>query len=567
MTKRIFQSICFAALGVFAASVLLFMGVLYEHYTGVQRSQLRMQTELAAQGTANEGLRYFDGLDVKFYRITWIDTDGSVLYDSQSDSGGMENHLEREEIKQAVSEGMGESSRYSVTLMERAVYCAKRLPDGTVLRLSMLQNTVLTLLLGMLQPICMIFAAALGLSLLLAYRLSKSIVKPLNRLDLNEPLNNEGYDELAPFLERIAVQQRKIRRQEEELRQKKSEFEAVTTGMEEGIMLFNEKQIILAINPAAARLLHADQSCVGKYLLSVNRSIKLQELLSKAGEGRYAEMKMDDGSRSYQFSANPVLSDGLISGIVLLILDITEKEKAEQMRREFTANVSHELKTPLHTISGYAELLVNDMVKSEDMKGFSERIYEEAKRMIRLVEDIIQLSRLDEGAEHMSRETVDLYEIAEETLESLSKEAQKAGIRLMLDGGSAKVYGIPRLLQEIIYNLCDNGIKYNRRNGWVSVNITDEEDGVRLMVSDNGIGISAEHQERIFERFYRVDKSRSKEIGGTGLGLSIVKHAAKLNEAAIELHSTPNEGTAISIHFPKADKCSSRKGEYEDEYI
>ncbi len=559
MTKRIFQSICLTALGVFFASVLLFMGVLYEHYTGVQRRQLRMQTELAAQGTANEGLGYFDGLDVQYYRITWIDKDGSVLYDSQSNFDGMENHLEREEVKEAVSEGLGESSRYSVTLMERAIYCAKSLPDGTILRLSMAQNTVLTLLLGMIQPICIIFGAALGLSLLMAYRLSKSIVKPLNKLDLDEPMKHEGYDELSPFFERIAIQQRKIRRQENELRQRKSEFEAVTMGMEEGIVLFNKKQIILAVNPAAARILHTDQTCVGKYLLSVNRSIKLQELLGRAGEGRYAEMKIDDGGRSYQFSASPVLSEGLVSGIVFLILDITEKEKSEQMRREFTANVSHELRTPLHTISGYAELLANDLVKPEDIKGFSGRIYEEARRMIRLVEDIMQLSRLDEGAADMNMETVDLFGIAQEVQDRLSKEAREVGVQFVLEGGPVSVYGIPQLLREMIYNLCDNGIKYNRRGGKVSIIVNQDESGAELIVSDNGIGIPKEHQERVFERFYRVDKSHSKEIGGTGLGLSIVKHAAKLNHAAIDLHSIPNEGTTVSIHFPKTDKEAAGK--------
>lgn len=566
MTKRIFQSICLTALGVFFASVLLFMGVLYEHYTGVQRRQLRMQTELAAQGTANEGLRYFDGLDVQYYRITWIGQDGSVLYDSQSNSDGMENHLEREEIKQAVSEGAGESSRYSVTLMERAIYCAKRLPDGTILRLSMAQNTVFTLLLGMLQPICIIFGAVFGLSMLMAYRLSKSIIKPLNQLDLNEPLNHGGYDELSPFFERIAVQQRKIRRQEDELRQRKSEFEAVTMGMEEGIVLFNKKQIILAVNPAAARILHTDQTCVGKYLLSVNRSMKLQELLGRAGEGRYAEMRIDDGGRSYQFSASPVLSEGRISGIVFLILDITEKEKSEQMRREFTANVSHELRTPLHTISGYAELLANGLVKHEDVRGFSERIYGEAKRLIRLVEDILQLSKLDEGAADMNRETVDLFGVAEEIQERLSKEAREAGVRIVLEGAPVYVYGIPQMLREMIYNLCDNGIKYNRRGGMVSVVVNQEENGAELIVSDNGIGIPKEHQERVFERFYRVDKSHSKEIGGTGLGLSIVKHAAKLNNASIELHSIPNEGTTISIHFPEGENAADGK-EYLDEHI
>lgn len=551
MTKRIFQSICIAVFSVFFASAILFMGVLYEYFSRIRYDQLEMQTNLAAQGVTNEGAGYFEGLDVEDYRITWIAADGTVLYDSRTDFAGMENHLEREEIRQAFSEGIGRSSRYSVTLMERSLYCAKRLPDGTVLRLSIAQSTLLTLFLGMFQPICIIFAIALGLSLVLAFRLSKGIVKPLNELNLDEPLSNEGYDELAPLLRRIAAQQRQIRLQGDELRQKQSEFETVTTGMAEGIVLLNEKKIILGINPAAVRLFETDASCVGKYILSVNRSLELQELLQKAGDGRHAEMVLELGSGKYQLDASPVFSDGLVSGVVLLMLDVTEKEKSEQMRREFTANVSHELKTPLHTISGCAELLAKGMVKPEDVEDFSARIYAEAQRMIRLVEDIIRLSHLDEGAEDMKREEVDLYMLAGETVQTLLPEAEAAGIQLDLCGGPAAVYGIKQLLSVMLYNLCDNAIKYNRRGGSVSVMIRNEEDGVKLAVSDTGIGIPAEHQERIFERFYRVDKSHSKEIGGTGLGLSIVKHGAKLHDAAIEVHSVLGSGTTITILFPK----------------
>ncbi len=551
MTKRIFQSICIAVFSVFFASAILFMGVLYEYFSRIRYDQLEMQTNLAAQGVTNEGAGYFEGLDVEDYRITWIAADGTVLYDSRTDSAGMENHLEREEIRQAFSEGIGRSSRYSVTLMERSLYCAQRLPDGTVLRLSIAQDTLLTLFLGMFQPICIIFAIALGLSLVLAFRLSKGIVKPLNELNLDEPLNNEGYDELAPLLRRIAAQQRQIRLQGDELRQKQSEFETVTTGMAEGIVLLNEKKIVLGINPAAVRLFETDASCVGKYILSVNRSLELQELLQKAGDGRHAEMVLELGSGKYQLDASPVFSDGLVSGVVLLMLDVTEKEKSEQMRREFTANVSHELKTPLHTISGCAELLAKGMVKPEDVEDFSARIYAEAQRMIRLVEDIIRLSHLDEGADDMKREEVDLYMLAGETVQTLLPEAEAAGIQLDLCGGSAAVYGIKQLLSVMLYNLCDNAIKYNRRGGSVSVMIKNEEDGIKLAVSDTGIGIPAEHQERIFERFYRVDKSHSKEIGGTGLGLSIVKHGAKLHDAAIEVHSVLGSGTTITILFPK----------------
>lgn len=550
MTKRIFKSICIVALSVFLFSIGLFMGVLYDYFSNVQRSQLRMQTNLAAQGAANEGMRYFDGLDVTDYRITWIDTDGAVLYDSRSDYAEMENHMEREEIRQALSEGIGESSRYSITLLERAVYCARRLPDGTILRLSITQNTLLTLILGMMQPICIIFAAALGMSLILAFRLAKGIVEPLNTLNLDEPLKNDEYDELKPLLKRIAAQQCQIRRQGEELRQKQNEFDAVTTGMTEGIVLLNEKKIILSMNPAAMRLFGAARSCVGKYLLSVNRSLELQELLQKASDGKHAEMLMELAGGTYQLDASPVLSENLVSGIVLLLLDVTEKEKVDQMRREFTANVSHELKTPLHTILGSAELIADGMVKQEDIPGFSKRIYAETQRLIRLVEDIIRLSCLDEGVEGMKWENIDLSSLADETVQALLPEAEAAGIQINFCGETAIVYGIRQLLQSIVFNLCDNAVKYNHKAGSVSVSVEGEKNNVILSVADTGIGIPVEHQERIFERFYRVDKSHSKEIGGTGLGLSIVKHAAKLHDAEIELYSVVGGGTTIRVCFP-----------------
>lgn len=521
MTKRIFQSVFIVALSVFFASIVLFMGVLYDYFSGVQYSQLRMQTNLAAQGAENEGIAYFKGLNVQDYRITWIDIDGTVLYDSKSDSAKMENHLERDEIRRAISEGQGESSRYSVTLMERSLYCAKRLSDGTILRISVAQNTLFTLLLDMFQPICIIFAAAVILSLVLAFRLSKGIVKPLNELNLEEPLKNQGYDELIPLLCRLDAQQRQIRKQGEELQQKQSEFETVTTGMAEGIVLLNMKRMILAINPAAVKLFHTDNSCLGKYILSVERSPKLQELLQKAGDGKHAEMIMELENGKYQLAASPVFSDELVSGIVLLMLDVTEKEKAEQMRREFTANVSHELKTPLHTISGCAELLANGMVKQMDVMDFSRQIYMEAQRMIQLVEDIIRLSHLDEGIDEMKREEVDLFAVAGKTVEGLLRQAEKAHIQIRLDGEKAVVYGVPQLLWGIIYNLCDNAIKYNRREGSVSVSVRNEERGVCLLVADTGIGIPKEHQERIFERFYRVEKVTPRKLEERGWGFPL----------------------------------------------
>lgn len=551
MTKRIFRTIFFVTISVFIASVLLFMTVLYDYFSGVEQNQLRIQLELASQGVMNEGQKYFDGLESQDYRITWIGTDGSVLFDSASDANDMENHFEREEVKEALSEGYGESSRYSSTLTERYLYSAKRLPDGTVIRLAVTQNSLLVLTLGMLQPICVIFAVAIVLSAFLASRLSKKIVKPLNELNLDKPLDNDGYDELSSLLRRIDMQQKEIRQQKEELKRKQSEFEAVTGGMAEGIILLNQKGTILSINRAASKLLDTDSFAVGEDILSVNRSLKLTELLHKAEDGKHAEAVMEFGSGKYQLAASPVVTNNEVIGIVVLILDVTEKEKAEQMRREFTANVSHELKSPLHTISGCAELLSNGMVKQENITDFSKRIYTETGRMIRLVEDIIKLSHLDEGADDMKREKTDLFALAGRVVTALIVEAQKVEVSLELSGESAVLCGIPQLLESIIYNLCDNAIKYNKKNGSVSVTVKNEGEFVILTVSDTGIGIPKEHRERIFERFYRVDKSHSKEIGGTGLGLSIVKHAARLHNAEIELQSAVNGGTAVTVKFPQ----------------
>lgn len=551
MTKRIFRTIFFVTISVFIASVLLFMTVLYDYFSGVEQNQLRIQLELASQGVMNEGQKYFDGLESQDYRITWIGTDGSVLFDSASDANDMENHFEREEVKEALSEGYGESSRCSSTLTERYLYSAKRLPDGTVIRLAVTQNSLLVLTLGMLQPICVIFAVAIVLSAFLASRLSKKIVKPLNELNLDKPLDNDGYDELSSLLRRIDMQQKEIRQQKEELKRKQSEFEAVTGGMAEGIILLNQKGTILSINRAASKLLDTDSFAVGEDILSVNRSLKLTELLHKAEDGKHAEAVMEFGSGKYQLAASPVVTNNEVIGIVVLILDVTEKEKAEQMRREFTANVSHELKSPLHTISGCAELLSNGMVKQENITDFSKRIYTETGRMIRLVEDIIKLSHLDEGADDMKREKTDLFALAGRVVTALIAEAQKVEVSLELSGESAVLCGIPQLLESIIYNLCDNAIKYNKKNGSVSVTVKNEGEFVILTVSDTGIGIPKEHRERIFERFYRVDKSHSKEIGGTGLGLSIVKHAARLHNAEIELQSAVNGGTAVTVKFPQ----------------
>ncbi len=550
MTKRIFRSICFAAIAVFLSSIILIIGVLYNYFTSIQKKQLRMQTSLAAQGITNEGIRYFDGLDTANYRITWIDTDGRVLYDNQQDTAGLENHLQREEIRQAILTGYGESERYSTTLMKRSLYTAQRLENGTILRLSIAQNTILTLILGMAPPIFIVLLAAIVLSVIMAMRLSRKIVKPLNRLNLDHPLDNDNYDELLPLLRRIDSQQKQLKIHALELDKKQDELDTIIRNIKEGMILLNPKGKIISMNPAAMVLLDTNRHCIGEDILMVSRNLVLQEVLSRALRGEQSIKTTKLGDRHFQIDASPVISNEVISGIALLLFDITEKEQAEQMRREFTANVSHELKTPLHSISGHAELLKNGIVKDADICSFAEKIYLEAQRMIQLVEDIINLSHLDEGASDMRYEAVDLYTIARTTVQSLEEKAAKAGITLVLSGQSAIMEGIPHLLQGIVFNLCDNAIKYNHKNGSVSVNIEKKEAFVFLSVSDTGIGIPPEHQEHIFERFYRVDKSHSKEAGGTGLGLSIVKHAAKIHHAEIELHSVMKKGTTIIVRFP-----------------
>ena len=548
MTNKIFRSICLVALCVFLASLILILGVVYSYYSQLQTEQLRTQTQLIAQGASHEGLEYFSNLTVEDCRITWIDEDGTVLYDNRSESAQMENHLGRQEVIDALETGYGESSRYSATLLERSLYSAQRLPDGTVLRLATTQNSVLTLILGFAQPICIAIAVALALSLFLAFRLSRKIVQPLNRLDLDAPMDSPCYEELTPLLRRIEAQQLQLRSQAAALVRKQTEFDAVTRNMSEGLVLLNSSCVILTMNTAARQLLGLTYGSIGTDILSYNK--ELSGLLLTALNGERAERLLTLRGGEYQVDASPVQSEGTVSGVVLLVFDVTEKRRAEQMRREFTANVSHELKTPLHAISGYAELMCHGIARPEDTAQFSGQIYTEAQRMIRLVEDIIHLSRLDEGAGITTLEEVELCSKVRELLSSLSVEAKSANVTLRLEGAPLTVMTVPHLLTGIIRNLCDNAIKYNRPGGWVTVTVGTENDRPYIAVADTGIGIPKEHQDRIFERFYRVDKSHSKAVGGTGLGLSIVKHAAQTLNATLELESEPDVGTTITLRLP-----------------
>ena len=550
MTKRIYKAICAAALGVFVVTMLLIMGVLYNYFSSVQQRQLRSQTALAVQGAEKLGMDYFDGLSDEDVRITWIAANGDVLYDSASDSDAMENHLQREEIQSALATGFGESARYSSTMLKQYLYCAQKLSDGTVLRLSVSHNSVWVLLLGMLQPILIVIAVAAVLSFLLASRLSKRIVDPMNKLNLDEPLENEGYDELSPLLRRIYSQQQHLKEQQATLTRKQNELEAIVGHLEEGMILLDKSCKVITANQAALRLLDARASNIaGLDLLMLSRNLALAEAVQEAMDGRSATRKTELHGKTIQIQAAAVGQQDEMSGVAVVLFDITQSEQAEQRRREFTANVSHELKTPLQSISGYSELLMRGMARQEDIQPFAQRIYGETQRLIQLVQDIINLSQLDEGSSYQWQQA-NLFAIAAEVTGSLEHFAEEKQVRLTLEGSDTMLRGVPELLRGIVYNLTDNAIKYNRPGGSVTVTVSRQKDGAVLTVNDTGIGIPEGEQDRIFERFYRVDKSRSKEVGGTGLGLSIVKHAAFLHKAAIDVTSQPGAGTTIQVRFP-----------------
>lgn len=550
MTKRIYKAICAAALGVFVVTMLLIMGVLYNYFSSVQQRQLRSQTALAVQGAEQLGMDYFDGLSDEDVRITWVAANGDVLYDSASDSDVMENHLQREEIQSALATGFGESARYSSTMLKQYLYCAQKLSDGTVLRLSVSHNSVWVLLLGMLQPILIVIAVAAVLSFLLASRLSKRIVDPMNKLNLDEPLENEGYDELSPLLRRIYSQQQHLKEQQATLTRKQNELEAIVGHLEEGMILLDKSCKVITANQAALRLLDARASNIaGLDLLMLSRNLALAEAVQEAMDGRSATRKTELHGKTIQIQAAAVGQQDEMSGVAVVLFDITQSEQAEQRRREFTANVSHELKTPLQSISGYSELLMRGMARQEDIQPFAQRIYGETQRLIQLVQDIINLSQLDEGSSYQWQQA-NLFAIAAEVTGSLEHFAEEKQVRLTLEGSDTMLRGVPELLRGIVYNLTDNAIKYNRPGGSVTVTVSRQKDEAVLTVNDTGIGIPEGEQDRIFERFYRVDKSRSKEVGGTGLGLSIVKHAAFLHKAAIDVTSQLGAGTTIQVRFP-----------------
>ena len=552
LTSKIFRSIFATSLVVLMATLVIITSFLYDYFTNIQINQIKDELSIASVGTEQSGAEYLEALKSDNFRLTWIASDGTVLFDSQADKAAMDNHLDREEIAEAFEIGKGSSSRYSATLTEKTLYEAVLLSDGTVLRISVNRASGFVLLLGMMYPVIIVIIIAVIISAVLAHKMSKKIIEPLNKLDLDNPTENDAYEEIAPLLRRIHKQNMKIERKVAELNRRKDEFDLITKNMREGLLLLDKNRNILTINSAATAIFGTDEKCVGKEFLTINRRHEITSAIEKAITDGHAEIRAGLNEKEYQFDISRIETDGETVGAVILVFDITEQADAERLRREFTANVSHELKTPLQTITGSAELMENGLVKEEDMPRFVCHIREEATRLLTLVEDIIRLSQLDEQNE-LPKENVSLYEIANEACGVLRDSANKKDIALSVSGDSGNICGVKHLLFEVIYNLCDNGIKYTPDGGKVEVAISEMEKEVTLTVSDNGIGIATQHHARIFERFYRVDKSHSKKSGGTGLGLSIVKHSVQYHGGKISIQSEENKGTTITVLLPKGE--------------
>ena len=549
MTKKIFHSILLVACTVLLACYLVILTSLNDYFTSLRKSQLKTQLSFASTAVEDEGIEYLKNLENGEYRLTLIDTDGTVLYDTNADAATMENHSDRREFQEAFLSGYGESHRYSRTLTEQTYYFAKKLSDDRVLRISTSQVTIVSLLLGMLQPLLVITFLAILLSVFLAKRAARNLVKPLNNLDLNDPLSNDVYEELSPLLRHMAQQNKQIALQMDELSRSQNEFNAITSNMSEGLIVLNKDGVVVSLNTAARKIFEAEEDSIGKDFLTIDRTPEISRAIKETLSGKKQELEYEKNGRNYDLCINKIVEKDEVIGVLLLAIDNTEKIQAEQNRREFTANVSHELKTPLQSIIGSADLIESGLVKPEDMPRFIGHIKTDAARLVSLVNDIIRLSQLDENTE-MNWENVDALSVAKEALEMVGPIAESRNISLTIKGEPAPLNSVHKLLYDIIYNLCDNAVKYNKEGGFVKVDVKTAGDKVQVAVSDNGVGIAPADQSRVFERFYRVDKSHSRESGGTGLGLSIVKHAVAYLKGSISLESTLGKGTTITVSFP-----------------
>ena len=554
MTKKIFKSIMFVCALVLAVGLAAVMGILYSNFDGQMRKELSKEAAYLTYGVEQQGVDYLKNIKDKSARITYIDQDGTVLFDNEADVSEMKNHSDRTEFQKAEKYGAGESSRYSDTLSEKTIYYALRLKDGTVLRVSGTQDSVLALVENLIFPLCGLLCLMLILSGIMASAISKRIVKPINELDLESPKENQIYEELSPLLSKIHRQNREIQNQLELAKQQQEEFALITENMQEGLIVIDKYTMILSANSSAWNLFHMDRGCQGESVYCLDREEEFRHAIEQVLSGEHTELVLKLNGSDIQLIANPVIRDKKTEGAVVLLVNVTEKLERESLRREFSANVSHELKTPLTSISGFAEIMQGGLVKNEDIPKFAGRIYKESQRLLQLVEDVIQISQLDEEKTSYTWEPVDVYQVCKNAFESLKEKAKRLNVHLYICGEYMKMEAVRTLLEEAVYNVCDNAIKYNRNDGSVSVFLTQTAQEIQIVVKDTGVGITKEDQDRVFERFYRVDKSHSKEIGGTGLGLSIVKHAVGALKGSVILRSEEGNGTEICMKFPKVHK-------------
>ena len=554
MTKKIFKSIMFVCALVLAVGLAAVMGILYSNFDGQMRKELSKEAAYLTYGVEQQGVDYLKNIKDKSARITYIDQDGTVLFDNEADVSEMKNHSDRTEFQKAEKYGAGESSRYSDTLSEKTIYYALRLKDGTVLRVSGTQDSVLALVENLIFPLCGLLCLMLILSGIMASAISKRIVKPINELDLESPKENQIYEELSPLLSKIHRQNREIQNQLELAKQQQEEFALITENMQEGLIVIDKYTMILSANSSAWNLFHMDRGCQGESVYCLDREEEFRHAIEQVLSGEHTELVLKLNGSDIQLIANPVIRDKKTEGAVVLLVNVTEKLERESLRREFSANVSHELKTPLTSISGFAEIMQSGLVKCEDIPQFAGRIYKESQRLLQLVEDVIQISQLDEEKTSYTWEPVDVYQVCKNAFESLKEKAKRLNVHLYICGEYMKMEAVRTLLEEAVYNVCDNAIKYNRNDGSVSVFLTQTAQEIQIVVKDTGVGIPKEDQDRVFERFYRVDKSHSKEIGGTGLGLSIVKHAVGALKGSVILRSEEGNGTEICMKFPKVHK-------------
>lgn len=550
MNKTIFRSMLLACCVVMVFSLLVTLFFLNSYFMGMEMETLRGQLEMVARSIGQSGLDWFDSFSSDVYRVTWIDSTGDVIWDTESDEETMENHLDREEVAMALQAGYGEASRLSDTLSQETLYSAMRIDDGSVVRLSMTRQSVFRLTLGMIPYMIVVLIAALLLCTFISKWVSRRIIEPLNRLNLDKPLENDTYEELSPLLTRIENQNRQIEGQIETIRKRQKEFSAITDNMREGMIILNSADEIVSINSSAMKLFGGNSSVIGRGILVLERSPEFMNVLTEVKEKGRSEYFFERNGFINRLIANRIHDDDNRDlGTCILIVDETEKVLSEGMRREFSANVSHELKTPLHSILASSELLMNNLVKEADKPAFIARIHSEAERLVTLIEDIIRLSQLDEGQD-FPKEEVDFAEIASSVFDAIGKNAQEHQVTLSQDLDDIRIQGVQRLVYEIIFNLVDNAVRYSKPGGHVVLSLHKSQRGIELAVKDDGIGIPAEHQARIFERFYRVDSSHSRQTGGTGLGLSIVKHAASVMGATVEVASREGEGSTFTVVFP-----------------